>query len=204
MYISDDKLKLIFESVPCKICHGNGIGSVKSKCSTCKGTGNGPRGGKRQCRNCLGYGFNWVPGGTCDSCVQKGLDPKTSGIENRYDWITQDIWKQLTFKVIRLTRSSNFNENYFGLGLAHGCIDYGRINKITDDNEVIETVKKETCSTQALNICREDGALADYMGIFIKPDGYHVRAVYLSDSQSYNRQLTQVSQLMNLGSKLHV
>ena len=118
--------KLILDTPKaCNGCHGKGKAARPVDCSKCNGTGNGPRGGRNGCKNCINgkvYAYDL----DCPDCVEKDLDPKTSGKMTRHDWVSKDLWSSLKMKVYRSSRPMSGNESILGLGCAFSCVDYGQ------------------------------------------------------------------------------
>jgi hypothetical protein len=107
----------------------------------------------------------------CPTCDGKGIVP-----ENICD--TADaIYLALPFKVYRQDRTASWNENHLGAGCVYSSCDYGAAWNANDDAGLIEKVKAQGF-VQATKFARDDGTVANHIGIFVTRGGYSVRAVF--------------------------
>ena len=181
MMITQENGKLVFGPRECTNCWGNGVENRQAPCPTCKGTGRGPRGGKNACRKCVmqGCGYIYIHDVPCTNCVAKGVPTASASQSDRYDYVSLEIWRSLTFKVYRSNRPQTGNEAILGHGCISSVTDYGRHKKLSD-TELIEVVKNDKGVVQAATICDENNVLVDHVGIFCHNQGYSLRAVYAS------------------------
>ena len=174
--------KLIFEEVTCWNC--NGKKEVRSyhlcplqnkpvitypghKCPHC---------GTKNRNNHQITGSSIV---TCPTCEGKGTE-----MENEYSHLTQETWNAMVpyfkFTVVRSDRYSTFNENYFGIGYLFGCMDYGRVASMTDD-EILKLVPTSGYPSQPIAdlVKKSDpSVLPKELVIIIRNDGYSVWPVW--------------------------
>lgn len=173
--------KLIPVSRDCRECFGKGTiwAEAYKPCPKCRGTGLKGRG---KCRECNGYQRPNQPNGTVADYTKQKTCPHCNGkpeafdIPDMTDYLQDEIWQGLTFKVYRDERPLSWNESHLGFGCVYSCMDYGTAYKSSDE-EIIEVVRKHT-GHQACKVVRDDGTLADHVGIFIATGGYSVRAVF--------------------------
>src|SRR5690348_16084967 len=139
MHLSENFL--VFDKKDCTRCSEGKIPS-KIPCKKCGGSGDGVRGGKKKCRVCLGFGYNWDHNQpqTCSVC---GGNYKEFELEEETDYLPKEIWENLRFKVYRHNRMLTLNESYLGFGCVYSCVDYGK-SWDSKDEEIIEDVKKST------------------------------------------------------------
>lgn len=159
-------------------------------CPKCKGTGNGPRGGKGKCQGCYGRGTvpdhdNPVP---CRKCGGNYVDADE---ENRCDTAPDGILYEMPWAVVRQNRAQSFAEAYLGTGL-YSCTDYGTAWNSDDDNALIEKVLSEERRTQAVKITTATDdpkvlRLADGIVIILTPNGYSPMA-YIGDMDAVCQQ----------------
>jgi hypothetical protein len=171
--------KLVLERRACLNCNEGTIPGQRW-CPTCKGTGKGKRGGAGGCRTCRGMKTtadfdNPTPCPVCKGNYQNAQPETTS------DYLPDDIWRGLTFKVYRTNQPLTWNESHLGLGFVFSCEDYGRAWNDTDEN--IITSVKEHGGHQASKIAKDDGSICDHVAIVVKRGGYAVKAVFTKPSQ---------------------
>jgi hypothetical protein len=169
--------KIVLETRECSWCNGKGIKPAQVACPLCKGTMRGPRGGRNSCRKCyngkVASDTLTVP---CPRCNGAKIEPETMT-----DFMPEELWKSLPFKVIREANGRfGFNENFLGLGYVFTCGDYGAAWTANDEAALIEDVRN-TRIHQACAVAMGDGTLCEYVAILVTPNGYKVRAVYPSD-----------------------
>lgn len=167
--------KLVMGKKNCKCSNGQQAGRIT--CPTCKGTGRGARGGARKCQGgCYGDGqkWSWEHPVTCTNCNGNYINFED---EDRCDYMPDEIWQGLEFKVYRHNRPLTGNESLLGIGCVFSCTDYGDAWKANDDAALIADVKSHT-SHQATKVTKEDGTICSHVGIFVSPGGYSVRAVF--------------------------
>lgn len=107
-------------------------------------------------------------------CTQCGGTGKKK--EEITDPFPTGLFGQLTFKVFRAERELTWNEQHLGAGCVFSCVDYGEAWK-GSDKELIVKVKAHTW-IQACKVAKDDGKLCSYVGIFVAPHGYSVRAIF--------------------------
>lgn len=177
-------------------------------CPKCKGTGNGPRGGKGKCQQC--YGRRIVPDHDnpvlCRKC---GGDYIDADEENRCDNAPDGILYELPWAVVRQNRAQSFAEAYLGTGL-YSATDYGTAWNADDDIALIQKVLEEERRVQAVKITEKTDdpkvlRLADGMVIIVTPNGYSPMA-YTGDMDAVCAKAAAhlpAEQAMMLGSMYH-
>jgi len=118
---------LTLERKDCRTCtHGageQGQYTGTKVCPTCKGTGNGPRGGKGKCRDCYGgkqHDFdNPIVCPTCHG------DFKDAALETFTDYCPTEAVDAMPMIFVVLDRDNTWNEEYLGLGTVYSVTDYG-------------------------------------------------------------------------------
>lgn len=102
-----------------------------------------------------------------------------SGVKQEDMCDTADsIYHAMTFKVYRQDREATWNELHLGAGCVYACADYGRAwNSPEEDEKLIEVARNHTF-IQACKIARNNGQLANHIGIFVNCGGYSVRPVF--------------------------
>jgi hypothetical protein len=125
----------------CTRCYGRGKMPTKIKCRSCKGTGNGPRGGVRSCKNCYGSGndYDQVNLSTCEKCDGS---PHRAELENFCDAAPAEAVGALQLRVARQDRETSWNETHLGLNSLWSSADYGRAWDKTDI-EVMSQVRED-------------------------------------------------------------
>lgn len=170
--------KLILERRDCSYCnHMPGLSLAPSACPTCKGSGNGKRGGRGKCPQCSGSGRVYDSGATmpCRACAGNYKDFQA---ETYCDTIPLSIYQTLPVKVYRTEIPMTVGESLIGLGCLYSCSDYGRAWKNPErDNELVEEVRNQKF-TQATKVCKEDGTLCDHIGVFVRPGGFTVKPIF--------------------------
>ncbi len=150
--------KLVMEHHKCYRCAGSGERpTVTVPCPKCEGTGKGPRGGRRGCKECNGSGNEYLyPAdlgiflpGSCSQCGGSGQLPDTL-----YDTLPKDVWHSMDFRVVRTNRASGFMEQYIGVG-CYSSTDYGDAWESNDNQALIQKVRDDRLSTpQAIKVAR--------------------------------------------------
>jgi hypothetical protein len=174
--------KMVYGKRDCSTCMGSGTRPTKITCRTCKGTGNGKRGGLRQCKTCYGntHEYDHVNRVDCPDCKAKGLDPLRAQDTTAYDTLPQDIWESLEFRVVRQDqRKQSWAEQYLALGCVYSVTDYGRHSTMTD-SELIAEVKKPF-GHQACKVVDKDNNVAKFIAIITSDNGYTPVAVFESE-----------------------
>ena len=168
--------KMVYGKRECSNCHGEGRKPSALVCDKCKGTGNGPRGGKGQCRKCYGSGHTYTNETrvTCPTC--KGINSHACEQATQFDYMPKPVWESFEFRVLRSSRPQTWNEAYLGLGSVFSATDYGRHKNQTNE-EIIDHVRK-TGAHQACKVTRDDGTVANYIAILTSDNGYVVLAVF--------------------------
>lgn len=176
---------LELEAKDCNYCGRNaqpGTMAGRKTCDTCNGTGRGPRGKIRGCRDCFDGSVpdfvNVVP---CSLC---GGNYKNFSMETFCDTAPLAAIRELPISIVRADRGNSFNENYLGVGTLWSCTDYGS-RWGGDDSELLSEVWEQLGEdrVQAMKIVLpyERGAkvakLATKLVITVTRDGYAVRAV---------------------------
>lgn len=173
--------KLILGYLNCSSCSA---GTVPSKidCPKCNGTGNGPRGGKKGCRSCHGFGsaFDHDNRLTCEVCNGNYIDFRDETPFNFIRLKKNDI----EIKVIRdrESRIMSWAEQFIGVGL-FSCTDYGRHKNMTDDELIESAFKFEEQgyhTTQGIKLVRAKNNLSicNYLAIVTGDQGYSVIPVF--------------------------
>jgi len=156
--------KLVMEPKLCYSCSGSGIHpTITVPCYKCEGTGLGPRGGKKGCRSCNGYGgcnqylrtdelgeeFGVRLRPPCTTCEGGGyVDPSL------YDTLPAEVWESLDFRVIYTDRPQGGMESLIGVG-CYSVTDYGDAWKARDAGALMHKVRVERESRpQAIKVAR--------------------------------------------------
>jgi len=172
---------LILEMKNCSSCNKGALPS-KIKCDVCNGTGNGPRGGKKGCRNCHGFGDAWDHVNTlvCNKCDGEYVNAE---LETPYNFmhLYQD---DIAIKVVRdyQERAMSFEESYLGAGL-FSCTDYGRHKNQADDELIESAFHFESTgfhSTQGIKLIKDKNNLSicNYLAIVTADQGYSVIPIF--------------------------
>lgn len=172
MRIDTNTRTLILERTDCRTCkYSPGTTSSTIKCPKCSGTGNGPKGGKRSCRDCYGTGTRYdnVNRITCPDCNGHHHEHTTEGICDR---MPTDQWKDLIrWEVVRSNNESTAVERAIG---AHGAIvsvSTYREHKTQDADVIAEAVEYVGSSTQAIHFTRKaDLRIADRVMVVLRPN----------------------------------
>jgi hypothetical protein len=169
--------KMVYGKRECSTCFGLGKKAAQITCRTCKGTGNGKRGGARGCKVCYGFGheYDHVNRITCPTC--NGIDSMHSQDATAYDTMPDEVWQSLDFRVIRQDqRKQSWSEQYLAIGCVYSVTDYGRHIDMTDA-ELIEVVKKAG-GHQACKVVDKDNNVAEFIAILTSDGGYAPVAVF--------------------------
>ena len=174
---------LTLEATDCRQCkYGTpGTGPTPVACPTCKGTGKGPRGKARGCRNCYGSGRAWDHE-TRQPCSSCGGNYIGADREDFCDSAPVDAVLSLPLSIVRIGRANTWNENYLGIGTLWSCTDYGRTAE-SDDDAILADIrgKLATDRTQATKIVHpyerdaQTATLVDSLVIVVTRNGYSVR-----------------------------
>lgn len=172
--------KLILEKKDCTLCEEGTI-CTKENCPKCGGTGRGPRGGKGKCKPCFGSGnyYNHDKRSVCPIC---GGNYKGFEMEVPSDYAPKELWQSLNFKVYRQNRGMTWNEQHIGIGSIYCCVDYGRAWK-EEDSKVIQDVQFKDGKQAGSSFTDRDGVLCDHIGIFLTPEGYSVKPLFVQDGK---------------------
>ncbi len=162
---------LVLEKKNCTNCQDGKVASKKT-CPSCRGTGNGIRGGKGKCKECFGYKYkwDWAKPDVCPTCFGNYIN---FADETDCDYYDKEIWENLKFKVIRQDREMTVAESLIGLGCIFSVTDYGSAWK---GKNVLNYVMEHN-KDQVSKIVR-NGKFCDYVVIIITPMGYVVKAVW--------------------------
>lgn len=168
---------LVLEPTNC-MC-GDGTQPTRQVCTTCDGTGRGPRGGRNGCRSCLGgCGWTWNHEVTrpCNRC---GGDFLGADMEDYCDRAPDEIFETIEIRVYRSGRAQSFNESLLGLGCLWSTTDYGDHQDLSDE-ALVAKVRKGCTHVQATKVVRskDDLRLPDHLGVFCNRNGYSVRPVF--------------------------
>lgn len=160
-----------------KACHNCQEGTQPSKeaCSECQGTGKGKRGKANGCKKCNGYRHQWNHDKrvTCSTCSGNYAEFQA---ENDCDYLPADEWEKLEFRVIRNGPGMTFGESVLGFGCVYSSVDYGRAWSKPDADTLAEVVASNY--HQACKVADKTGKVCTFVGIFISPTGYVVRACF--------------------------
>lgn len=176
--------KIIFERKNCSCSWGNSEHAGKQcgyvPCPKCNGTQRTKGGkGKGRCTACYnGRNASWKPEHlqTCEKCNGQWQNAEE---EHYTDYMPDGIWQSLDFKVFRHNRPISGNEALLGFNCVYSCEDYGRAWEENNDEKLLSEVKAaKNHSHQASKVCKPDGTLCKYVGIFVSRGGYSVRAVF--------------------------
>ena len=166
---------LILGTSKCSFCDGQGSIAVKVPCSTCGGTGRGPRGGARGCKTCFGSGrVRGEAQETCLNCDGGGTRPSEFS-----DFLPPEIWKTLRFRVYRSEKDFDHDAHLFNSFMAvNAGAEQGRFANYADysnssDQSLIDAVI-EGSIPQAARVTDEWGLLCDHVAIIREGIGYRV------------------------------
>jgi hypothetical protein len=115
----------------CTPCFGKGLVATRIDCPTCKGTGNGARGGARGCRMCCGSG-NWYDHDNLSTCPTCKGSPHRAQPETWGDGAPAEAVAALQLRVARQDREASWNESFLGLNSLWSSTDYGKAWERTD------------------------------------------------------------------------
>ena len=157
----------------CSDCGGRGTVPTQKPCPRCKGTGNGLRGARGQCRQC--HGFKTVHDfdhpTLCKNCSGSGQQAETAD-----DYLPAEMWQELPFRVYRADRPNTWNEEHLALGCLCSCTDYGTAWEAGEDH-VISRVRNFRHRPK-LDEVWSDGRWCDHIAITLTQNGYSVKAVW--------------------------
>ena len=163
----------------CTSCQ-HGTVATRKDCATCKGTGNGPRGGKGKCRPCYGTGNRWdhEDRSTCPKCEGQYEAHDDEGI---CDTIGEEWIGMVRWEVLRVDRAIGFGQVQSLVGVAgslYTVVDYGRSTD-TSDEALVASAKDGARRTQAVKVVRgSDMRLCDGIAIVVVANGYTLLPVW--------------------------
>lgn len=175
---------LTLERKDCVVCwtqDPQGTMPAKVPCPTCHGTGKGPRGGARGCRDCSGFGHRWDHDQrvTCPNCL--GLYERFDS-EIRTDRAPAEALADVDLQIVYVDRAQTWDEAYLGLGALVSVTDYGRSYDASDPEALATEVRERflTEHHQAIKIAafpREAEAgysapVADTIVVVVTRGGY--------------------------------
>jgi RecJ-like exonuclease len=168
--------ELVLEKRNCRSCVGGEV-ATRIDCPKCDGTGNGPRGGKRSCKECFGNGrkFTWDKVDTCPKCNGNYVD---ADMETPYDSLKD--YSDIPKVVIRSPkRVMSWMEEHIGAGL-YSVVDYGRHESMTDDELIEREFADKRSTIQGIKIIRskDDLRVCDQIAILTADNGYSVVPVF--------------------------
>lgn len=152
----------------------------RKTCLTCKGTGKGPRGKARGCRQCFGRGQE-VDFASFEDCPVCHGAPERAKDETWCDTAPHEAVQSIPVIVTREDRSGTFNEGYLGLGCLWSTTDYGTAWESPDQVTLVKVLSElATDRVQATNIVARGErstteSLVDALIINITRSGYAVR-----------------------------
>lgn len=200
--------KVVLGLRECSSCSGSLRVNDWVTCTACKGTGkldpSKPKG--RNCPVCKessSYARGKVLALNCKDCHCTTTETPGMQAENICDTVPKEWIDALEIKVYRSNRPQGISENLFGSGL-YSCVDYGRWQKRTDEDLIVD-VRGSATYVQAIKIVnRETLQLCSSLGVFCNDGGYSVMPVF-EDAQAVEaklkRQLTY-EEGMYVGTKL--
>ena len=170
--------KVVLEDRDCS-CTWRGTPGLEAKrvtCPVCKGTGNGKRGGRGQCKGCYGRKsvYSKTENVTCSLCKGSARIPETS-----CDTMPDAMYLALPFKVYRHKRELTYAESLLAWNCVYSCSDYGRSYGASDES-VLADVRSHG-HVQLCKVANKSLELCDHVGIFVAANGYSVRAVFQAD-----------------------
>lgn len=178
MKIDTETRTIVLEPRSCRSCQFSpGTEASPIPCPKCSGTGDGPRGGKRKCPKCYGYGYAWDTENrrACSSC---GGDHTGKDVDGICDRIPTDEWQDLVrWTVVRHPEAAIGRvSGLIGVsGAIVTCTDYGRANQSDDDTVLAEALRSVGSNVQAIKIVRRDDMrIADEIKIVVTSNGYAV------------------------------
>jgi len=165
--------KVVTETKECCYCNGTG---KREKWISCPNHGRAMRGKPCQyCKATTKHGHQPINTKTIETCQRCN---GTGRVDEDLCSYADNIYQAMEFRVYRQNRAGSWNELHFGAGCVFSCCDYGAAwDHPENDAALIEKVRNNS-GQQACKFCRDDGSLADHIGIFVNRDGYSVRAVY--------------------------
>lgn len=185
MYVKDGILVLEKNSKECRRCQKGYIpGFMLVECDKCKGTG---RRGSGRCRKCNRPGGYIDPDARPGKLVRADHDnpvvcPVCHGNYVDYeddrltDTISEELYDQLEWQVMRTNRAMSWGEQYLGGDLG-SCVDYGRHKKQTDE-ELIEHEKNHSRPQATALVDRNTMRFAKGIVIVTADQGYTKKAYW--------------------------
>lgn len=160
---------------------GDGTVAKRLPCPACKGTGNGPRGGKGGCRKCYGSGTHYDQSvrETCRVCNGAFKDAEP---ENLCDRLSDEDFRAIPVRVYRSDRTQSWNEAHLGHGCVYSVTDYGAHKQMTDD-ELVADVRSQSYVQATKVVDRDTMRVCDHIGVFTSDNGFSVRAVFESATE---------------------
>jgi len=177
MKINHTERTVVLEPRSCRSCQWSpGTEASELPCPKCEGTGKGPRGARRGCKNCNGSGIVWDhenrrPCSTCNG------DHAGKDVDGICDAIPEE-WKDLVrWRVVR--HHDKAIGRVAGLIGVSGAIvtvtDYGRSAESGDDAVLQDALRSVGTRTQAIKVVRRDDMkLADEILVVVTSNGYAV------------------------------
>lgn len=180
--------KVVLEYKDCWSCAFQKVKGTQpghKPCPQCKGTMDGPRGGKGTCRyngtegTCYrGSVIDWSQKLPCDNC---GGDWEKSQLETWTDSIKGELLlAHLRVQLYRSDREQTWAEHNLGAGF-WSITDYGAHRKLSDAefmNTVIGKLSEDNISVCKFVVSKDDLSLPDHIGIFTSNQGYFPAAVF--------------------------
>lgn len=100
-------------------------------------------------------------------------------LETRYDYLPEDILKDIPVVLVRQDRGATFNESLLGVGCLWSAIDYGRAWG-TPEDQFCTKIRQEIAkhgSVQACHVVDDQDRLPPAIGTFVHREGYSLRAM---------------------------
>lgn len=157
-------------------------------CTTCKGTGNGPRGGKGKCRGCSslspGKMLNHNPKvqqAPCNVCGGTALQDETVT-----SCMSEEVFAQwlphVKIKVYRIKEEQSWFEQHIGFGL-WSQVDYGTSWGMSDEDLKQSILQSSSLRGQLCKLMQRDKVIAardadkvhtitNKLSVVVKPQGY--------------------------------
>lgn len=165
--------RIVLERKNCFRCQEGKV-TRRITCPECQGTGNGKRGGKRQCRKCSGTGHNWTWDNpeVCPNCKGNYVNAEP---ENDCDYLDRSEIDKIPVRVIRNGPGMTVGESLIGLGCVYSST--GGQYDGTPDSHFIDEWRKSG-RHQACKFIDESGNVCKEVGIFVYRHGYAVKTLF--------------------------
>ena len=168
----------------CTSCQ-HGTVPTRKNCAACKGTGNGPRGGKGKCRPCYGTGNRWDHEDRA-ACPKCGGEYEAHDDEGICDTIGEEWIGMVRWRVVRMPdKELSLVQSLVGVGGSlYTVVDYGRSAR-TGDEDLVASAKDGARRTQAVKVVREsDMRLCDEVAVVVLASGHTLIPVWHDEQKT--------------------